>query len=115
MLRDFKAELKARLDAIENRLSRKKTDDAPVIPVVRRFNIHKRSLPAGLDTVVVYNVTQLEAAYWIEKGLKARHILDDAQQPKGVVYFDAVPVDATYLERSIYFNAHAVLINENPR
>lgn len=73
-------------------------------PPVKRFNIHKRSLPPGIDKVVVLAVTKAEAAWWVEHVLKTKSYQDDTRDTKTLIYFDVVPVDATPRERSIYHN-----------
>lgn len=87
--------------------------DEPKRERVKKFNIHKRSLPPGrppLDKIVVFSVTKAEAEWWIEHILKAKCYQDDARDLKTIIYFDMVPVDAQPRERSIYFNPRPVIL-----
>lgn len=80
--------------------------DEPVKPkTVRLFNIHKRSLPPGIDTVVLIGLTRDEAETWLNDKLKARVFNDDARDSKTLIYYDMLPQDASPVERSIYFNS----------
>lgn len=101
MKRDFVAELKS--------IIRKVDAPAPVrVPemIVRRYNIHKRSLPASpkFDRVVVFDVTKEEAVWWLEHRLQPFVYLEEATETKRLIYYDIVPVNATDAERSIYYN-----------
>lgn len=108
MSRDFIAELKARIRKLDN-----PQPPAPVVeehkpePPIRRYNIHKRSLPVGmppLDKIVVFAVTKAEAEWWINNILRARVYQDDERDLKTLIYYDAVPLDAQPRERSIFYN-----------
>lgn len=110
-IRDFVGEFQKRVKRID------KIESLAPIPenaVVRRYNVHKRSLPAGIDNIVVLNVTKLEAEWWIENKLKAKVYHNNAEDTKTIVYYDVVPVDASPKERSIYFNNHPVTTEEVP-
>lgn len=83
----------------------------------RLFNIHKRSLPVGIDKVVVYHLkSKEEAQRMIERATDSqgkplfatRSYNDDTAESKTLIYFDIVPVDAMPNERSIYFNERPV-------
>lgn len=75
------------------------------------YNVHKRSLPVGEDTVAMFNVTKAEF-----DALKLNRVDKDLMKDlKGqcqthitkedtVVYYDLVPVNATAAERSVYYN-----------
>lgn len=107
MSRDFAAELKARIRKIDAPPRPPQVEAQQPEPPVKRYNIHKRSLPVGnppLDKIVVFAVTKAEAEWWINHRLKAKSYQDDARDTKTLIYFDAVPVDAQPRERSIYFN-----------
>lgn len=73
-------------------------------PPVKRFNIHKRSLPVGIDKIVIFSVTKEEAAWWVEYKLKTRCHENVPDESKTLIYYDVIPVGATPRERSIYFN-----------
>lgn len=80
-------------------------------PPVKRYNIHKRSLPIGnppIDKIVVFGVTKQEAEWWVEFKLKAKCYEYGPDDSKTLIYYDVLPEDATPRERSIYFNAGPV-------
>lgn len=77
-------------------------------PPVKRFNIHKRSLPVGIDKVVVFGVTKEEAEWWVENKLKTKCYQNEPDDSKTLIYFDVIPEGATPREKSIYFNTHPV-------
>ena len=85
-------------------------DEPKPEPPVKRFNIHKRSLPVGIDKVVVIGVTKDEAAWWIETKLKTKCYENGPDDSKTLIYFDIIPVGATPKERSIYFNTRPVIL-----
>lgn len=89
-------------------------DERKPEPPVKRFNIHKRSLPPGIDKIVVLNVTKEEAEWWVERRLKTKCYNNDADESKTLIYYDIIPVDATPRERSIYFNHHPVTTEPIP-
>jgi len=100
MKRDFVAELKTTI---------RKLDRVPQVaeelkPKIQRYNIHKRSLPVGIDKVVVFSVLKAEAEWWIERRLKAKAYHDDPKDSKTIIYYDIIPVDATPRERSVFHN-----------
>lgn len=80
-------------------------------PYVQRFNIHKRSLPVGIDKVVVFGVTRHEAERWIEGRLKTRLYHHDDKNSKTLIYYDVIPVDAQPRERSIYYNPGPIVVD----
>ncbi len=65
------------------------------------FNIHKRSLPAGVDTRVVFNISESEAKTWVDKRLRTKVYESGSGN---YMYYDIVPVEATLEEKSVYFN-----------
>lgn len=89
-----------------------KYEEPKTEPPVKRYNIHKRSLPVGhppLDKIVVFSVTKSEAEWWINHRLKAKCFQDDDRDLKTLIYYDAVPIDAQPIERSIYYNPRPVI------
>lgn len=116
---DFLKEFKKRMKAIDNPqpeievIAKPRYDAVPKEKVIKLFNIYKRSLPPGLDQVVVFNVTKEEAEMLLAhiSGinkiplLRSRSYQDDARDTKTVVYYDVIPVGATPKEQSIYFNS----------
>lgn len=103
--RDFSAELRARIRKMD-RLEPE--TPAPVVPEVKRYNIHKRSLPVGIDKIVVIGVTKAEADWWIENRLQTRCYENAPYDSKTIIYYDVLPIDAKPVERSIYFNSRPV-------
>lgn len=81
---------------------------------VKCYNIHKRSLPVGIDAVVVFGVTKEESEWWIEYALKPKCYENGPDDSKTVIYYDVIPVDATPKERSIYFNAGTIVTEDVP-
>lgn len=78
---------------------------------VKLFNIYKRSLPPGLDKIVVFNVTKEEAETLLNHvSFNRIHLMadksyqDDARETKTIVYYDMIPVNAEPHERNIFFN-----------
>ena len=93
-----------------------KREDKPE-PIVKRFNIHKRSLPIGnppTDVVAVFGVTKEEAEWWIEYRLKTKCYENGPDDSKTLIYYDIIPVDATPKERSIYYNKQEITTEEVP-
>lgn len=88
-----------RYDSEENEVSNER--------LLKRFNIHKRSLPIGnppLDKIVVFRVTKAEAEWWINHVLLTKAYHDEVENTKTLIYYDAIPIDAQPHERSIYYN-----------
>lgn len=94
--------------------------DAPKTePAARRFNIHKRSLPPGLDKIVIYNLpSRARAEKLIETAtdragnrlFAARLYNDDAKESKTYIFYEVVPADATPKERSLFFNPRPFIV-----
>lgn len=90
-------------------------NEAP--PMLPRFNIHKRSLPVGIDKIVVFNVTKPQAERLLSAAVDSaggllfatRSYYDAVQDSKTLIYFDIVPVDATPRERSIFHNPTTIV------
>jgi len=76
------------------------------------FNIHKRSLPIGIDKVVIIGLTKDEAEKQINQVLKTKVYCDYADDTRTVIYYDMVAQDATPKEKSVFFN-HSNLIKED--
>ena len=85
-----------------------KVTDTPkyieVSPIIKKYNIHKRSLPVGLDKIVVINVTKQEAEWWVECRLKTKQYYLQDTEKYIYIYYDIVPVMASPKERSVYYN-----------
>lgn len=77
------------------------------------YNVHKRSLPPGIDKIVLFNVTKQEyldlslnrVDKELMKDLKGQCSLAFDEEKKQWFYYDLVPVDATADQRSIYYNS----------
>ena len=91
------------------------TTEPPIVPVVKEhkrqpvqevtlYNVHKRSLPVGIDNIVLFSVSKKEAHWWIENKLRTRAYQDDTSDSKTVIYYDIIPVGAKPKERSVYYN-----------
>jgi hypothetical protein len=104
--RDFLKELKDKIKAIDERTKQK-----TVIKMQpKKYNVHKRSLPIGIDQIVVYSVTKDEANWWTEKLLKTRCYQQEPEESKTIIYYDIIPIDATPRERSIFNNPNEVML-----
>lgn len=112
---DFLAKFKTICKNIDNpeiEIVQVKKQETPVLKEsVKLFHIYKRSLPPGLDKVVVFNVTKEEAEMLLAHvSVNRVHLMadkayqDDARESKTIVYYDMIPADAKPHERSIYFN-----------
>lgn len=88
----------------------RRKDDRPV----KLYNVHKRSLPPGIDKIVVFGVTKEEAEWWVEHKLKTRCYENGPDDSKTVIFYDVIPVDATPRERSIYYNAGPITMEPVP-
>lgn len=74
--------------------------------VVELYNIHKRSLPVGVDRIVAFNLSREEANSWIDIfKTKTLHEKGD----KTIIYFDIVKSDVPPMERSVYYNSRPVM------
>lgn len=81
------------------------------------YNIHKRSLPVGIDKVVVYNIEYDDAVKLIESAsdmwgkcrlFQEKIYYDEVNKSKTVIYYDIVPVNATPKEHSVFYNPDSV-------
>lgn len=106
-MRDFQKELRDRFRKV----------DKPIVKVVtassQLYNIHKRSLPPGIDKVLVIGVTKTEGEWWVNNVLKAKVYTDDSRNGKTLVYYDLIPQGASPRERSIYFNGDSAIQKED--
>jgi hypothetical protein len=88
----------------------------PQKPPERLYNIHKRSLPVGIDEIVLRNLTKAEAVAWVcpelpkLPRLKTKLFYNDDEESKTYIYYDIVPVDATPREKSIFFNPRPFVV-----
>lgn len=91
--------------------------ERPIKVGVRRFNIHRRSLPIGVDKIVLFSLPSKEVAEKvIEKTVnRAGHqvfntklYINEPDQTKTYIFYEAVPEDATPEERSVFHNPSQV-------
>lgn len=69
---------------------------------VLRYNLHKRSLPPGLDQIIAVDVTK-EDIELLKKRAK-NHFEAVVLPDDTVIYYDLIPIDATPEQKSIYYN-----------
>jgi len=112
-MRDFYQEMKAifNRDSLEARELYQELNK--IIPKpVRLFNIHKRSLPVGIDKIVFVNLTRKDAEETVTRFLKTKIYFDNEKESKTLIYYDIVPQDATPKERSLFYNTVELLKEE---
>lgn len=117
MKRNFIEEFKARIKKLDEAdLPKKqiepKTNEVP--KHLRLYNIHKRSLPVGIDKIVVFNITKQDAEWWIETKLKTRCYENGADDSKTLIYYDVIPTDATPKEKNVFYNMSPVTTEPVP-
>lgn len=111
---DFLAKFKricATIDAPPVLEPPKDAEPAPE-PIQRRYNIHKRSLPVGIDKIVFFNLKKAHAEKLVSGLLKTKIYHNAPDENTTLIYFDIVPVNATPRERSIYYNMGPVTREE---
>lgn len=106
----------------------KKADPKPPVPryessdltlVEPRFNIRRIVLPGGKVDVLVYNVTEAEAQWWLEetrtrRRFKTDKIVSPIEGVAPVAIYEPIPSDATEAEKSPYFNKRPFVKDEDP-
>lgn len=75
----------------------------------RRFNVHKRSLPSGLDQIVASNISKEE---FDKFSIAFGRPFKTKEVENGAIYYDLVPVDATEKEKSPYYNPPEIIKDE---
>lgn len=80
---------------------------------IKLYTIHKRSLPVGLDKIVVFGITKTEAEWLVGSVLKSRCYENGPDDSKTLIYFDILPLNATPKEHSVYHNPSMTAIDEN--
>jgi hypothetical protein len=94
---NFSERFKEICDEIKKTLPDKKEieslDHVPARPRIK-YNIHKRSLPIGIDKVVMVGLTREEADWIINRKLKAK-IVNTEQGINQVIYYEAIQEDGT--------------------
>lgn len=71
------------------------------------YNIHKRSLPVGLDKPVAWNFTKLQGIEFINTRLKATEYIDENTGKPVVIYYDLVRQDG--YKSGIYDNDRPII------
>lgn len=107
-MRNFLAEFRARVGLIDRpQVTAEEIKASKALPAERliqkRYNIHKRSLPAGVDKIVMYNLPKFDAERLLEKTFKTKLYHNDNKESKTLIYYEMIPTDATPQERSIFF------------
>lgn len=69
-----------------------------------RFNIYKRSLPVGMDKIILQNLDEEGVRFWLTK-LKT-HIKNDI-----VYYYHVLNVNAPQIEKDVYYNPKEIIKN----
>lgn len=117
MQRDFAKEFKDKCKSIDTPVQVKETIKRDLAG--RYYNIHKRSLPIGIDKVVMMGLTKQQAIQIIEQTLKAKAYHEQIEDKDGqliesktLIYYDMIPEDAEPFERSIFYNTRPVIIDE---
>ena len=112
MERSFVNEWKKKIKQIDQRDIMAPADYLDKIQVpdgIPLFNVHKRSLPIGIDKIVIFGVTEKEAGEIVAHALKTRCYTNEDENTKTIVYFDIIPVGAKPKEKSIYYNSRPVI------
>jgi hypothetical protein len=104
-MNQFKHRLKLFCDQLRNG-ERPAVIDRKQIVLGVRYNIHKRSLPVGLDLPIAWGVSEDEATKLIAKCLKSR-LIKDEKETYDVIYYDMVREDG--LRSSVYDNPPEII------
>jgi hypothetical protein len=112
-MRDFQKEMKDIFSRHPENVREFYQELEKVIPKPQRlFNIHKRSLPVGIDQILFVGLLRKEAEETIRRFLKTKIYFDEVKESKTIIYFDIVPQDASPKERSIFYNTMELLKEE---
>lgn len=68
------------------------------------YNIHKRSLPVGIDKIVFIGLLRSEADKEILKLIYKESKRRNEENNNQFFYFDIIPIESTENEQSIYYN-----------
>jgi len=74
-----------------------------------RYNIHKRSLPVGLDKPIMWGLREEEAKIVIAKLLKSRRLMNNMEEYDWI-YYDMVREDGQ--RSSVFYNPPNIITNE---
>ncbi len=102
-MRNFQQELKERIKKVNQ-------DFASDVQLkhVHLYNVHKRSLPVGIDKPIIFGVTKPEGEALIKDFLKTEFLEQNGDTT--IFYYDLVLTSATLEERSVYYNEPGKLI-----
>ncbi len=107
LIKEMKDNINAILNLIPNSMVFKQ--DKPKEIDGALYNIHKRSVPIGVDKIVVVGVTKQEAMEETNR-LINREIVRRNNTNEPLFYiFDTVPVNATDAEKSVYYNPEQLI------
>ena len=70
------------------------------------YNIHKRSLPTGLDKVVMVGLTREDADWIISRKFKAK-VIETEDGTNQIIYYDAISEDSEL--RGLFDNPKQVI------
>ncbi len=100
MKRDFVAELHKIIQKV----------DAPKAIIEKLYDIHKRSIPIGVDKVVAIGLVQEDVNPMMERLIKKEERRRMNEPDKLWYYYDPVVVNATNKEKSIFYNDLSITI-----
>ncbi len=73
-------------------------------PLGTLYNIHKRSVPVGIDKSIVIGLTRYEADLEVIRLIRQEQIRRNGTNEEIFFYFDILPQDAKGFEKDIYYN-----------
>lgn len=82
----------------------KESPPPPAKKIERLYNLHRRSLPLGIDVPVVFGVTKAEGLLLINNKLKVKDVNGR------IIFYDFVPTDANANERDVLYNVKPVVV-----
>lgn len=105
MERNFTAELRSFITTLDKPAVPASTEEEK--PKARRYNIHRRSLPPGVDIKVLFGIFSKQLAEDIIENAtdySGVRLFKSVVTDKGVIFYEPVPMDATERERSPFHN-----------
>lgn len=99
----FVDKLRDSIRRIDRDLTEKRLPKDVSVPRQRLYDIHKRSLPVGVDKKVVIGVTEKEARHLMETRLKSKVLMSGDRVT--VIYWDLIPQESHPSQRSVYYNS----------
>jgi len=120
---DWKTEYDKRMKAVNDSIWTTKPKTITKTKVVDKkvseslYNIHKRSLPVGLDKPIAFNLTEKEADNWIKDYTHTQLTKVRGGDVKMVIYFDKVKQDeqshTVYENNKSFASSEPVTILDN--